>query len=1026
MTTEDLERLVARGNLSELAEVVAPLSEAERKKLSKTAQTLYREVHAAQFDFRNPHGDGPLERLKPYLEDPGSVAKWVGIEQQYAAASLALLAVGPLTQVKKINSSFAFFHGRDGERIAGRDDVLLKVLTDRRPPWIDDWVTALLARDFFSFDWDTLWRMIKEGICQKLESQAYYNQMVQGVLRYDRPNREIPLSDYLVSEPLLLEDVWALFEFDTTAFSYDWDLPADANVRAQSWGTAVIDLAERGVLDRRRLLEATLSAQTKDLNQQTISGMAKLHEHLAPTPDELADLQGAYMDLLFASLTRVVSFGMNMIKKIDQAGRLDDAAYVAQAGRIFLVPTKGPAKTATALLKKIAARSPDLAPQVAGALVEGLQHPAADVQTKVLELLTELREHLDAATAAQIAERLDELPATIRADAAKLAEASGAEVETATPAAVASDLDEQRSEYTQRAAALDARWRELAGVDAALQAIEESSFAPPLVFDPMQVPLLSGLESVEPLGTVEELLEALAHAIEDVPSATEVERILAAMVSLVDQKPEDFDRQAAPLAARIASAEGSSGPKGLGTGVVDPTELAKLVRVWLTGQESIRRNRADDINSKDVRGFIDSRMSEILARIRNREAGPLLATPTHELGWIDPVVIVERWKDLEQRGIEPGRFELMQALLRLAPDGRGAALEQAGELQHPLARALRWALGSSAGPEKSDMLDANIWLAAGRARSPRGALPELAQLGLEQAGPDGVEPAIYQWKAEHAKARWLGGLAWESSPKVPASVQPGRPTILLHVRSSIWRDYEMQDAWFFEWLTMIWPANIDAFLACGASRLTQRLDSTSSSWEPGHQFLPPLFPIDRPWSEVAGLVALLGVAGRDQDVKGLAVDALVEAISDGRAHPQSLGVILTRLNSPNLLKLNRLCENMAEIARVSPLHAWSVLGMLEHLLLAYDELPRDAHFLLALLQQLYAELELPPAEAAVEKLGAIRGSSKTAKLAQALVKFAGEAKGSEANSLACQEARLLMLAGRLERAERWAAAADGS
>ena len=93
--------------------------------------------------------------------------------------------------------------------------------------------------------------------------------------------------------------------------------------------------------------------------------------------------------------------------------------------------------------------------------------------------------------------------------------------------------------------------RETAGVDVALFAIKESTFVPPLCFDPMTLPVLSGLERVEPIESVEGLIDAVAHATEQVDSAIEVERILDGISRLCDQKPDDFDRRVAPLIRRI-------------------------------------------------------------------------------------------------------------------------------------------------------------------------------------------------------------------------------------------------------------------------------------------------------------------------------------------------------------------------------------------------------------------------------------------------------------------------------------------
>jgi len=153
-----------------------------------------------------------------------------------------------------------------------------------------------------------------------------------------RGQKKVPLSEMLASEPVLLDDVWKLFEVDTVAFAYDSNEMNDF----PSWPAAVLRLSEQGVIDRGRLLDATLAGQTTGFKQNILAGFAKLHERLDPTVDELAERQATYCDLMSVHLPQVVGFGVKMIKKLEQSKRLDDAAFVMAAGPVFDVTTKGP------------------------------------------------------------------------------------------------------------------------------------------------------------------------------------------------------------------------------------------------------------------------------------------------------------------------------------------------------------------------------------------------------------------------------------------------------------------------------------------------------------------------------------------------------------------------------------------------------------------------------------------------------------------------------------------------------------
>jgi hypothetical protein len=135
--------------------------------------------------------------------------------------------------------------------------------------------------------------------------------------------------------------------------------------------------------------------------------------------------------------------------------------------------------------------------------------------------------------------------------------------------------------------------------------------------------------------------------------------------------------------------------------------------------------------------------------------------------------------------------------------------------------------------------------------------------------------------------------------------------------------------WMLEWSRILWPLNSEAFLAQGAQRMVERLDLAATAGEPLHAYLEPLFESERPWSELGMLVLWLGMASRDGDLRGLATDLLIAGIEDGRAHPGELASVLSKLAAGGWLKGNRLVQTLAEVARVSPLHAWAVASVIE-------------------------------------------------------------------------------------------------
>lgn len=118
----------------------------------------------------------------------------------------------------------------------------------------------------------------------------------------------------------------------------------------------------------------------------------------------------------------------------------------------------------------------------------------------------------------------------------------------------------------------------------------------------------------------------------------------------------------------------------------------------------------------------------------------------------------------------------------------------------------------------------------------------------------------------------------------------------------------------------------------------------------------------------------------------MALDVLICAVGDGRAHPEQLAKVLLRLMAGQWIKLPRVADSLSEVARMSPLLAWFIA-------------------------------ETPATRRCLEQ---IHGSGKAAKTATAILKFQPPV---EAPTL--QQALLQLLETRIARAERWAAADGG-
>ncbi len=126
------------------------------------------------------------------------------------------------------------------------------------------------------------------------------------------------------------------------------------------------------------------------------------------------------------------------------------------------------------------------------------------------------------------------------------------------------------------------------------------------------------------------------------------------------------------------------------------------------------------------------------------------------------------------------------------------------------------------------------------------------------------------------------------------SVQPGgtshyhlrdMPTVALH-------DWYvspfagLEQAQFIKWVAMVWPLNPDSTHAMAAQSMMGSIDASSSSAHEDFAYLDTLFVPQRLWSEMGQFMLGVALISKNADVSGLAVDALIEGIEDGRDTPK--------------------------------------------------------------------------------------------------------------------------------------------
>jgi hypothetical protein len=884
-------------------------------------------------------------------ETEGSSSRWRthGTEAQRDASLIALLGTATRAELASLRAASI--------PAPAQWEPALAFVRALQPPWLPEWATLLC--ELSPGGWPLARCLIREGLSEKPSDASYTLAMTShgfGGRHHQGPR------DVLQADPALLEDeVWRLFEHEGSG---DLSLAAhDKYTRDDhSWAHALRALMAEGKLPRGRLLDASLAALERDFAQFRAGWYSRFHAALEPTTAERAARVGVYLRLLGSNIPPTVSFALDQLEPLVAAGAVSAEDLLAHVSPALRAKAKGTVRRALTLLSTVAGRGPDGA-RVATVAALALAHEAPEVQAAALKLIDALGAPDDAELRARVASYAALVAPSVRAAVSAWLARAGEPVVAATQIGVPPTPTASAAKSAGGTASLTTR------VDHAPQATA-AAHSP-----------IAEARRLTPIDDAEHLLDRLAFLLENPGETDTVELALDAASRLAASTPDRA--RAAPLAKRARTLAGR-------THLERPVvfEVARVALAWTT-RERVERTPTTYCSALD---FLHERHDALVERLLRGEARPLLSVPTHQAGFIDPRVWVERLRTA--RGDDP--WDVVLSLLRLSPDGREPALEAARELSGELGAVARHALGATdeaIGPTTA------LWLAAARARAPhedddavervhprqgRGGgqagrlTPEIASSQHTYRDRDGVERTI--------RHHWI---EIERAPALPRTVKPLHLSVLLHAcqRAKYWSGGMFSgDEPTLRWAATLWPAWREPFFAEAVEALSRNLDGSEARWH-DRAYLEPLVDPSTPMTPLARLTLAVALAAKQPEQHGLAVDALVLAVRDHRLPAALFGETMDTLTSSGVVLAARWAKTLAEVARVSPLHAtWVVHTLARALRGPAAHAPKDLSKLLELLHELSLEtgstLTDPEARAYLE---ALETGGKTAKLAKALL-----------------------------------------
>jgi hypothetical protein len=143
---------------------------------------------------------------------------------------------------------------------------------------------------------------------------------------------------------------------------------------------------------------------------------------------------------------------------------------------------------------------------------------------------------------------------------------------------------------------------------------------------------------------------------------------------------------------------------------------------------------------------------------------PLLSTPTHQYGFVDPIIFIERLAAYQKENQLPETIDFQLALSRIASFNQAEALIEARKLKGEVGRIVVFLLDKEARPVPPFTIP-SLWYMAGISRSPQQIFPEFKDF-FYAALPQPVVIGNVPWRSFAEAGRGVLRLTLNTPPKI--------------------------------------------------------------------------------------------------------------------------------------------------------------------------------------------------------------------------------------------------------------------
>lgn len=623
------------------------------------------------------------------------------------------------------------------------------------------------------------------------------------------------------------------------------------------WKDFILKFTGEGRLDRMRVLRESLLTANRNFNKILVGWFMDLFISLKPSEKELRTLQPALMTLLDAKQTISVSLALNFLKQLKD---LDYNTFITHLSQIILSGTKSILTTALQLSETICKEHDEVRQPVCIHLCQIFLNKEKAIQLKAAKLIT-------------------------------------------TYGFPASETLQHQLQLFSDTMLTDVRPLLLTNPVTVILADEEL---------PDEVLLIGEHNLIQPVNTVEELIYFASQVFEN-NEPHHAELLPAALINLQDQITEDVLIQLRPALKRAANLHAR------------PTNNMGQLDYQLTNFFLRYFKQSGYVGPRKIEDAIVNPYILLwqyaLEKLEAKDTVPLLSTPTHTPGWIDPVVLVNRLSQYKDK--KPDDLDLQIAICRCALEDTTAAIALTKQLLTGEYRdLLLFLLDKSAVTFK----DGNAWIQAANRK------------GIDL--PTGKIPSVYlhgnfNWSTESEPYLAYGTYNRETNdynriPSFRTSILIKFPAVEpLHETAPLLQEYLVNRAMFFslsaadlQKILSLTPANPSLVLA----NIIKSYMPLSATYEVNETTvitaaITYLKDFLLPYTATAKLFIATCMLHPDKTIRALAAECWITGVSYKKLNSDKIGQIIGIHQSVEWAPLKRFTDLINEhMMQVSKQH----------------------------------------------------------------------------------------------------------